>query len=134
MIDIENIIIDKLTTALQDKYGSDFFVSSDIASIPSQVPAVAVEMVDNPTYMQTLDTNWRENHAQPLFQIDGYTNDVAGRKTQCKQILAVVDDVMQSLGLVRISGPTPTPNTDKYRMSARYRCIVSNDGKVYKGR
>ena len=144
IIDYENLIFTAVANALRARYPEWFvtplvntrgIITGDIAPIPSSFPAVAIEEIDNSTHTRTLDTSRKENHAVILYQVEHYSNRATGRKSQCKELRAVVDDVMQNFGFRRLSTPpTPQPSPTIYRLTARYQAIVSNDGKVYKGR
>ena len=57
-----------------------------------------------------------------MFQVDVYSNKSSGRKSQCKEIMNVVDTMLFALNFTRISlTPIPMANDGYYRLSARYR-------------
>jgi hypothetical protein len=70
-----------------------------------------------------------------MYQIDIFSNLIAGRKTQCKQIASMVDNIMSDMGFTRIM-LEPIDNIEDatiYRMVARYEAIASKviGGKNY---
>jgi hypothetical protein len=69
--------------------------------------------------------------AQVMFEINIYSNKADGRKTECKSIAKVIDDVMFRMNFKRMA-LTPIPNMEDatiYRIVARYRAMT--DGKYF---
>lgn len=69
--------------------------------------------------------------AQVMFEINIYSNKADGRKTECKAIAKVIDDVMFRMNFKRMA-LTPIPNMEDatiYRIVARYRAMT--DGKYF---
>lgn len=135
MIDIENEVIDRVKKALTEKFPG-IYVTSEQGKAPSRFPAVSVVMISNPTYepTQTLGKT-TENHAAPVFQLDGYSNKTSGRKSECKAIVDAADSVLQKMGFTRFFGPEPIPNmldASVYRQTARYRGVVSENKEIYR--
>ena len=92
-----------------------------------------VEM-DNSTRADTIDSGSNENHANVMYEVNVYSNKTAGKKTECREILALIDEEMLAMGFSR-STLTPVPNeydSTIYRMVARYRAAVSSDLKIYR--
>lgn len=132
MIDIENYIINSLSTGLQSIQG--IFVKSEYVKNITQFPCVLISEKTNTVYQKTSDETI-ENHANLMYQIDIFSNLVAGKKTQCKQIASIVDDIMSDMGFTRIM-LEPIENIEDatiYRMVARYEAISSKsiDGINY---
>ena len=135
MIDIENEVVDRVKKALTEKFPG-IYVTSEQGKAPSRFPAVSVVMISNPTYERTLTLGkTTENHAAPVFQLDGYSSKTDGRKSECKAVIAAADAVFQEMGFTRFFGPEPTPNmldATVYRQTARYRGIVSENKEIYR--
>ena len=132
MIDIENYIINSLSTGLQSVQG--VFVKSEYVKNIAQFPCVLISEKSNTVYQKTSDETI-ENHARLMYQIDIFSNLIAGRKTQCKQIASMVDNIMSNMGFTRIM-LEPIDNIEDatiYRMVARYEAIASKviGGKNY---
>ena len=75
-----------------------------------------------------------ENHSTLMYEVNVYSNKKTGKKTECKKIITLVDEAMSALGFTRIM-LQPIPNMDDatiYRMTARYRAVVSKDKVIFR--
>lgn len=133
MIDIENEVFTRAATPVWEKY-PEAFVSGEYVNAPPSFPAVSIVEMDNLPYEQTQSTENIENHASVTYEVNVYSNLVKGKKTECKDIVALIDDVMAGLGFTRIMlNPVPDMNDATiYRMVARYRAVVSKDEVIYR--
>lgn len=135
MIDVENAVFSTVSTALRAEYPNMNPLSGARQPAPEDLPvAVGMEM-DNSTYLRSLDLSGQENHATVMWQWEAYSNKSSGKKSECKSIMAIIDDEMQDMGFVRIgSGPMNMTNADNsiYRMVARYKAVVSKSGAVHR--
>ena len=69
--------------------------------------------------------------AQVMFEVNVYSNKAEGRKSECKSIMAAIDEVLFKMNFKRMA-LTPVPNMEDatiYRLVARYR--VATDGKHF---
>lgn len=135
MIDIENEVFSRIATVLREQF-SGVFVTSEYTPTPAAFPAVSFVQMDNSAYQQALDSAEIEKYTVLMFQVDCYSNLSSNRKSQCKAIMAIIDEQMYNLGFVRISsGPIDMPNaeTSIYRMTARYRAVVNNQNYIFRG-
>jgi hypothetical protein len=75
----------------------------------------------------------KEHNAWLVFEANVYSNKTAGAKQECKDIMQLVDEQMQSLNFVRLFC-TPSKNADKkyFRMTARYRAVISEEYRLYR--
>ena len=134
MINIESEVFSTVATALRAEF-TGIFVSGEAVAAPSSFPAVTLVEDDNSTYQRSLDSSGQENHAQIMCTANVYSNKSSGKKSECKSIMAIIDDEMQGMGFVRIgSSPAEVPNADKtiYRMVARYRATVSKNKTIHR--
>lgn len=135
MIDIENEIFTRIAKALRKEFPG-IYVTGEQGKTPAKFPAMSVVQMDNPVYKKTLALgSTEENHAEPMFQIDGYSNKTAGRKSECKALMAAADRCFSKLGFTRTYGPRPTPNMADatiYRMTARYEAVVSKNKIIFR--
>lgn len=134
MIDVESEVFSTVAMAVRTQHPNAFVTGEEVAT-PPRFPCVVLREMDNSTYQRTLDSSSAENHAQLMYQVDVYSNLAIGKKSQCREIVALVDTAMQSLGFVRIgSGPMEIPSAHKtiYRMVARYRGTISKDFMMYR--
>jgi hypothetical protein len=133
MIDIESQVFDKVATRVREQF-PDIFMVGEYVSSPSSFPAASLVEMDNSTRETTIDSGSNENHANVMYEVNVYSNKTTGKKSECKKIIALVDEEMTAIGFVR-STLTPVPNeydSTIYRMVARYRAAVSDDHKIYR--
>ena len=135
MIDCESEVFSTVSTALRAEYPNMNPLSGARQPAPEDLPvAVGMEM-DNSTYQRTLDSSGTENHATVMWQWEAYSNKSVGRKTECKAIMAIIDEQMFGMGFLRVgSAPMEMPNANAsiYRMVARYRATISKDNVIYR--
>jgi hypothetical protein len=133
MIDIENQVFDRVAKRVREQFPDIFMVGEYVMSPPS-FPAGSLVEMDNSTRETTIDSGSNENHANVMYEANVYSNKTTGKKSECKAILALIDEEMTAMGFVR-STLTPVPNeydSTIYRMVARYRAAVSTDHKIYR--
>ena len=133
MIDIENEVFDRVATKARERF-PDIFMAGEYVSSPSSFPAVSLVEMDNSTHEATIDSGSNENHVNVMYEVNVYSNKTTGKKSECKAIMALIDEEMTAMGFVRAT-LTPVPNeydSTIYRMVARYRAAVSNDHKIFR--
>ena len=133
MIDIENDVYNRVATSVKDKY-SNAFVSSEFVRTPAKFPCVTILEMSNSAYTLTQSSGSVENHADVMYEVNVYSNKKTNKKTECKNIMALIDNEFATLGFSRIM-LQPIPNMDDatiYRMVARYRAIVSQNSTIYR--
>ena len=131
MIDIENIVINKVSNALQENLGDKYptlFVTSEFVETPAEFPCVFIVQEDSSTLQRTQDESLKEHHATLLYSVNVYANNAGTKKEVAKEIANIVDATMNEMKFTRISC-MQTPNIDRsvFRMSMRYRAIVGED-------
>ncbi len=128
MIDIESKIYSPIAIALKAEFPG-IFVTSEPVAASAQFPAVSIVQQDNYMSSSKLDNSGRERFATVMFQVDVYSNKASGRKTQCKEIMGVIDEMMFAKNFTRLSmTPLPMPDDGYYRYTARYR--AETDGET----
>ena len=133
MIDIENQVFDRVAKRVRKQFPKIFFTGEYVKS-PSSFPAGSLMEMDNSIRESTVDSGSNENHANVMYEVNVYSNKTNGKKSECKKIIALIDEEMTAMGFVR-STLTPVPNeydSTIYRMVARYRAAVSADHKIYR--
>lgn len=133
MINIENAVFNRVAAKVRAVF-PDIFMTGEYVKSPPSFPAVYLVEMDNSTRADTIDSGSNENHANVMYEINVYSNKTAGKKTECRDILALIDEEMMAMGFSR-SALTPVPNgydSTIYRMVARYRASVSNDYKIFR--
>lgn len=133
MIDIENEVFDSVSKSVREKR-SDVNMTGEYVKSPSSFPHVSLIEMSNTVFTSTQTSTEYENHVVVMFEANVYSNKARGKKTECKEIISLLDDEMLSLGFTRTM-LQPIPNMDDatiYRMTARYTAIVSNDKMIYR--
>lgn len=134
MIDVESTIFSTVATVVRAQY-PDTFMTGEAVATPPKFPCAVLAEMDNSTYQRSLDSSGMENHAQLMYQVEVYSNLSAGKKRQCREIMALIDEEMQKLGFLRIGGgPMEAPNANQtiYRVVARYRGTISKDLTMFR--
>ena len=133
MIDIENEVFDRVAKRVRKQF-PNIFMTGEYVKSPSSFPAASLVEMDNSIRESTVDSGSNENHVNVMYEVNVYSNKTTGKKSECKAILALIDEEMTAMGFVR-STLTPVPNeydSTIYRMVARYRAAVSSDYKIYR--
>jgi hypothetical protein len=133
MIDIENAVFNRVVTKVREVF-PDIFMAGEYVKSPPFFPAVSLVEMDNSTRIETIDSGSNENHANVMYEVNVYSNKTAGKKSECREILGLIDEEMLAMGFSR-STLTPVPNeydSTIYRMVARYRAVVSSDLKIFR--
>lgn len=134
MIDAENTVFTNIAVALRSQFPG-IYVTGELIPAPSSFPAVLIVEADNSAYRRTMDLAGTESHAIVMYQIEAVSNLQTGKKSQCKSIMAIVDEEMQKLGFVRIgNGPVDMPSIDAaiHRRVARYRAVIGKNGAIHR--
>jgi hypothetical protein len=132
VIDIENEVFTKIASELRSQFTGINVYGEDVRS-PSQFPCVSVVEADNYTVKSTQDSGSNENHANLMYEVNVYSNKTSGKKTECKEILSVIDDILLGLGFTRtMKNPVSMDDATIYRMVTRYTAIVSTNQTIYR--
>ena len=128
MIDCENEVYTRIARVLRDKFPG-INIAGEYVNAPSSFPHVSITQSDNSVVSEQMTGS--AEMAQVMFEINIYSNKADGRKTECKSIAKVIDDVMFKMNFKRIAlTPIPTmKDATIYRIVARYR--VMTDGKYF---
>ena len=133
MIDIESAVFNTVVTKVREQF-PDIYMVGEYVKSPSSFPAVSFVEMDNAIRTETMDSGSNENHANVMYEVNVYSNKTTGKKSECKAIIALIDQEMLALGFVRVT-LTPVPNMNDstiYRMVGRYRATVSADNKIFR--
>lgn len=131
MIDAESAIFNAVATVLRNRFPG-IFVSGEAADLPARFPAVTIVEADNAVYerMITLDI---ENAVSVMYEVNAYSNVVGYKKSEAKEIMAVIDEEFTRLGFVRTM-MNPVSNLQEatiYRIIARYKGVIDRDYWIY---
>ena len=133
MIDIESEVFSIVANAVRTAY-PDAYVVGEYVKSPTRFPSVSIVEMDNTAYDRTQTSDNLENHAELLYEVNIYSNKTSGKKSECKAIASLIDNEFATLGFSRIL-LQPIPNLEDatiYRMTGRYKGVVSKDKKVYR--
>ena len=122
MIDVEAKIYTPVAAALRANF-LRIEVSGDYTKVPPKFPFVSMVEADNATSQNRMDTSDVERFATVMYEINVYSDKADGKKSECKAIMAFIDEIMYRMNFTRIA-LAPVPNLSKstiYRMIARYR-------------
>ena len=133
MIDMESSIFNRVVTRVHEVF-PDIFMVGEYVNSPPVFPAVSLVEMDNSTRVDTIDSGSNENHANVMYEVNVYSNKTVGKKSECKEIIALIDEEMLAMGFSR-STLTPVPNeydSTIYRMVGRYRATVSSKHEIFR--
>ena len=122
MIDVEAKMYTPVAAALRANF-LGIEVSGDYTKVPPKFPFVSMVEADNATSQNRMDTSDVERFATVMYEINVYSDKADGKKSECKAIMAFIDEIMYRMNFTRIA-LAPVPNLSKstiYRMIARYR-------------
>lgn len=133
MIDIENDVFSEVAKKVREKF-SNIFVTGEYVKSPSSFPCLSLVEIDNATFRNSQTTESQENHVAVSYEVNVYSNKTKGKKAECKEIIAFIDEVLMSLNFTRIMlEPVPNQNDATiYRMLGRYRAVVSRNKTIFR--
>ena len=132
MIDIEAAVFNRVAEKFDIAYPNGTRVSEPIDA-PASFPCMSLVEADNATYTGSLDAEMTEHDSWLMYELNVYSNLVSGAKQQCKEIIALVDDELLAMGFTRtFCHQTKNADTKIYRMTARYRAVISEKLRIYR--
>lgn len=132
MIDIENEVFTRIATELRSRFSKINVYGEDVRT-PSSFPCVSIVEADNYTVTKTQDSGSNENHANLMYEVNVYSNKTSGKKSECKEILSVIDEMFLGMGFTRtMKNPVTMDDATIYRMVSRYTAIVSKNQTIYR--
>lgn len=133
MIDAESLIYSEIYEKVTMKY-PNLYMTGEYVRVPSSFPCVSLVEIDNATFRKSQTTQGRENHVAVTYELNVYSNKTTGKKSQCREITAFIDDLLAELNFTRRI-LEPVPNQDDptiYRMFGRYRAVISKDYQIFR--
>ncbi len=132
MTDIENIIINRIDTALTTAGYTDI-LGSTYQDVPASFPWVFFEQSDSYESVDKHNSSRTNNFDTVVFEADIYSNKNNGAKAECKAIEQIIDAEMVALGFSRTTAQPMKPTSDLYkaRLFARYRGVVDSNKYIY---
>ena len=133
MIDCESEIFQICADAFRAAYPNGY-IAGEYVSQPPKFPAVSVVQMDSTVLNSGRDSSGIENFADVMYQVDVYSNLHNAKKAQAKAIAALIDAQFTRLGFTR-SFLQPVQNMNDatiYRITGRYRAVVSKNETIYR--
>lgn len=121
MIDIENIIFNKIALAVRAKFPG-VVIGNDYENTKASFPYVSIVEADNYTLKRHMDSGNREKVATVMYEVNVYSNRSGVKRTECREIMNFIDELMFGMNFTRVS-MTHVPdlwNGTMYRLNARY--------------
>ena len=133
MIDAEQEIFSQISAKVRAKYPK-IFMTGEYVSAPSSFPCVSLVEIDNATFRNSQTQSGQENHAAVTYELNVYSNKKTGKKAECKEIAALIDELLMERNFTRML-LEPIPNTQDatiYRMLGRYRAVIDKNHTIYR--
>lgn len=133
MIDIESQVFNRVATKVREQF-PNIFMTGEYVNSPPSFPAASLVEMDNSIRESTADSGSNENHVNVMYEVNVYSNKTTGKKSECKSIIALIDNEMVAMGFAR-STLTPVQNeydSTIYRMVGRYRAAVSTNHQIFR--
>lgn len=132
MIDVEAAVFNRVAEKFDIAYPNGTRVSEPIDA-PASFPCMSLVEADNATYTGSLDSAMTEHDAWLMYELNVYSNLASGAKQQCKEIIALLDNELLAMGFTRtFCHQTKNADTKIYRMTARYRAVISEELRIYR--
>lgn len=121
-----------IASALREQFETIAVYGEEVRS-PSVFPCVTIVEGDNYTTMSTRDSALTEKFADVMYEINVYSNATSGRKSECKRIFAVIDEILIRKNFSRtMRAPVSMEDATIYRITGRYTARVGQDQTIYR--
>ena len=110
MIDVESQIYTPIAEALRKAF-PEINVSGEYVQGTIFFPHVSIVEQDNYPTLEHPSNGDQEKFATLMYEMNVYSNKSTGKKTQCRSIMKVIDDLMYQFNFTRIS-MSPIPNLE----------------------
>lgn len=130
MIDIENKVLSVVREAVLAAF-PNCAVYGEYVEQSAHFPCLTVTEDTNYTYVNSIDDQLMEHHAEVQYSINVYSDKQTGAKLEARSILKVADEAMQSMRFWRtMTRQVPNMDITVYRLVARYRAVVEAPKEV----
>lgn len=124
MIDVENLVIDAVYNGVTTVH-PNLPVTKGFIEENAEFPCIVIRETNN-VPVQRMDTdNCAENYSRLTYQVDVYSDKADTARSECRDLLNLVDGIMQSMKFRRIY-MNEALNIERsiFRQYARYAVIV----------
>ena len=108
MIDIERKVYTPIAETLRKRFPG-ISVSGEYVNSPAKFPYVSIIEQDNYTTQSHLDSSDTERYATVMYEVNVYSDKAGKKKTVCREIMGVIDEMLYKQNFTRIS-LSPVPN------------------------
>lgn len=124
MIDIENLVIDTVINGVHAVY-SDLPVSKGFIEENANFPCIVIREMGNVPMQGTNTDDCAENYSRLIYRVDVFSDKAGTARSECRELLNLVDGIMQSMKFRRIHMNEPL-NIKRtiFQQYARYEVIV----------
>lgn len=133
MIDLEVEIFSAVAEKIRVQY-PNAFITGEYVKTPPSFPCISLVEVDNATFRNSQTSESMENHAAVMYELNVYSNRTKGKKAECKELAAFVDEILMGLNFTRTM-LEPVPNQDNatiYRMLGRYQAVIGKNSTIFR--
>lgn len=124
MIDVENLVINTVIEQVHTVY-PDLPVSKGFIEETATFPCIVIRETANLPVQRTNTDDCAENYSRLTYMVDVYSDKAGTARSECRELLNVVDGIMQGMKFRRIHMNEPLNiNRTIYRQYARYEVIV----------
>ena len=127
MLNVFNSVFTDIATPVRAATPGVFLTGERIAA-PTKFPCVTVVEADNYEDTQYRNNTLTEQITSLMYEITVYSNLTSGKRSQCIEILQIIDDVMKRKNGTRIARVEGYLDAEAkiYMVTARYR--MKTDG------
>lgn len=123
MIDCEDIVFERVSSALRDRFDGIFITGVELTDVPPQFPATSIVQTNSEVNKRysTFDSVENVDSEEYKFDVCSNLEGQKAAKDQTKEIIAVIDGVMCDLYYIRtFCQPIPSADNKYTRRVARY--------------
>jgi len=132
MSDRENELFTEASAFIRRRH-TDVTVYPETLLAPPKFPCTCIEQADDYVYTPGIDSADNENYTVLVYEVITYSNKTGGKKSECKAIMATVDEFFSRKGFIRTTRtPISLDDSTKYRIFARYEAVVSKQNKIFR--
>ena len=133
MIDIENELYAVIRPALIENFPNITLTGEELVNAPSSFPCVSIYEADNYSVVTTQDSGSNEKHVHLMYEVNIYTNKADSKKSQAKEILQCLDEIMIRKGFTRtMKQPVSMEDGTIFRFIVRYEAVADTNHRIYR--
>jgi hypothetical protein len=124
MIDVENLVFDTVFNGVRNVY-ADLEVTKGFVEETATFPCIVVRETNNVPVQNMNTDDCAENYTRVTYQIDIYSDRAGTARSENRELMKLVDDIMQGMKFYRtyMSEPLNIKRTI-FRQYARYTAII----------